>query len=53
MIKSTKTNLLVDWGAKVYLFPLLFFGLLLRGCDRLVLKYKIYKGTHNKKNWYY
>lgn len=53
MFSNKKTNLLVDWGAKVYLFPLLFFGLLLRWFDNIVIKYKIYRGIHKKKNWYY
>lgn len=51
--KTTKMNIIVDWAAKIFLFPLLFAGLILRGFDTLVLKYKKYRGQHTKKDWYF
>lgn len=41
--KKNNYNKIIDYSAKFYLFPLLFFGLLLRSIDQLFLKLKYHK----------
>ncbi|MBC2855675.1 MAG: hypothetical protein RR191_02325 [Cetobacterium sp.] len=48
MFQAKKNNTVVDWAAKIYLFPLLFAGLVLRFYDKLINMSKL----KSKKGWY-
>ncbi|MGL6169253.1 MAG: hypothetical protein ACRC0Y_13300 [Fusobacteriaceae bacterium] len=41
--KKANNNSIVDYSAKIYLFPLLFIGLILRSLDNIFLKLKYQK----------